>query len=413
MPEWTNQQAGALTQVARWLADPNRKQVFRLFGFAGTGKTTLAKHFAEGVDGTVLFAAHTGKAAYVLTQKGCPAQTICSLIYRARDKSRNKLRELEANLILLIDELKAEGLSPDAVLKHKRVVDLTALVKREQDSANGPFFQLRDDSPLLGAKLLILDEVSMVDEQMGEDLLSFGVPILALGDPAQLPPVRGEGFFTQAEPDVMLTDVRRQDLESPILWIATELRNQRRPKLGRYSEEVRIVDVDDIDQSHALAADQILVGRNRTRNSSNARMRQLLGRAGPSPQAEDLLVCLRNNTEYGLLNGAQWVVQETRPSEDGEDFLDLFIREREAETGAQWVKAHHRPFLGTEVPWYEKKDANEFDYGHAMTVHKAQGSQWRNVLLFDESGAFRADWWRHAYTGATRAEFGLIIVRGL
>lgn len=413
---WTNQQGNALTEVARWLALPRgqRKPVFRLFGYAGTGKTTLAKHFAEGVVGTVLFAAHTGKAAHVLTKKGCPAQTICSLIYRTRDKSRNKLNELEGQLVLLIEELKTEGLAPEAVLRHKRVLDLQALIGEERDSAKRPFFELRDDSPLIGAALLILDEVSMVDEQMGRDLLSFGVPILALGDPAQLPPVRGEGFFTQDEPDIMLTDIRRQELDSPILWIATELRNQRRPKLGWYSDTVGIVDVEDIDQSHALAADQILVGRNRTRNSSNARMRQLLGRTGPSPQEKDLLVCLRNNTEFGLLNGAQWVVESTRPSEDGEDFLDLYIRERDiAEGTAQWVKAHHRPFLGTEVPWYEKKEANEFDYGHAMTVHKAQGSQWVNVLLFDESSAFRADWWRHAYTGVTRAERDLLVVRGL
>ena len=57
----------------------------------------------------------------------------------------------------------------------------------------------------------------MVDEDLGRDLLSFGKPVLVLGDPAQLPPVKGGGFFTEAEPDVMLTEVHRQAADNPII----------------------------------------------------------------------------------------------------------------------------------------------------------------------------------------------------
>ena len=61
-------------------------QVFRLFGYAGTGKTTLARHIADEADGEVKFAAFTGKAASVMRGKGCRgASTIHSLIYRARE----------------------------------------------------------------------------------------------------------------------------------------------------------------------------------------------------------------------------------------------------------------------------------------------------------------------------------------
>ena len=82
--EFAPQQDEALKAVSRWLKE-GRSPLFRLFGYAGTGKTTLARHFAEHVDGDVLFAAFTGKAAQVLRSKGATnARTIHSLIYRPR-----------------------------------------------------------------------------------------------------------------------------------------------------------------------------------------------------------------------------------------------------------------------------------------------------------------------------------------
>ena len=72
MPSFTPQQDAALTAASAWLKSARgRASVFRLFGYAGTGKTTLAKHLADGIDGKVLFAAFTGKAACVMRSKGC------------------------------------------------------------------------------------------------------------------------------------------------------------------------------------------------------------------------------------------------------------------------------------------------------------------------------------------------------
>src|SRR5262245_49300652 len=90
MPVFSPHQDNALQAVAAWLdarpGDSHTPQVFRLFGYAGTGKTTLARHIAEGIDGKVLFAAFTGKAASVMRSKGCEgASTIHSLIYRTRE----------------------------------------------------------------------------------------------------------------------------------------------------------------------------------------------------------------------------------------------------------------------------------------------------------------------------------------
>src|SRR4029079_19254726 len=146
MPVFTPHQDAALTAAANWLKGARgRASIFRLFGYAGTGKTTLAKHIAAGVDGKVLFAAFTGKAAMVMRHKGCErASTIHSLIYRPLDSD-----------------------------------------------SEVPSFELWDNAPAGNAKLIVIDECSMVDAELGRDLLSFGVPLLVLGDPAQLPPVQG------------------------------------------------------------------------------------------------------------------------------------------------------------------------------------------------------------------------------
>src|SRR5437879_12805740 len=91
MPIFTPHQDAALRAASAWLkAARGRPSIFRLFGYAGTGKTTLAKHIAESVDGKVLFAAFTGKAASVMRSKGCArASTIHSLIYRAHESGED------------------------------------------------------------------------------------------------------------------------------------------------------------------------------------------------------------------------------------------------------------------------------------------------------------------------------------
>jgi exodeoxyribonuclease-5 len=64
-----------------------------------------------------------------------------------------------------------------------------------------------------------------------------------------------------------------------------------------------------------------------------------------------------------------------------------------------------------EIPWQQKKRFDDFDYGYALTVHKAQGSQWNEIVLFDESWAFKDTRQRWLYTAITRAAERLTIVR--
>jgi exodeoxyribonuclease-5 len=370
MPEFTPHQDNALRVVAHWLkAKPGRNgtpQVFRLFGYAGTGKTTLARHVAAGVNGKVLFAAFTGKAASVMRSKGCErASTIHSLIYKTL----------------------------------------------ESDSAV-PSFELWDDAPAASAKLIVIDECSMVDAELGRDLLSFGAPLLVLGDPAQLPPVQGGGFFTDTKPDVMLTEVHRQAQEDPIVRLSMQVRAGERIEPGVYGR-TQVVRRDRLDPQRVLDADQVLVGRNNTRRAYNARLRQRRGFDDPMPTAGDKLVCLRNNRRKGLFNGGLWSVKERLTSRARAGIVRMKLASEE-ETGRKPVKVSVRPecFTGAieTVDWQQRKHYDEFDFGYVLTVHKAQGSQWDDVVLFDESFAFPDSRERWLYTGITRAAKQLTIV---
>lgn len=394
---WSPQQDDALVRVDKWLKNGG-PQVFRLFGYAGTGKTTLAKTFAEEIDGVALFGAFTGKAAHVMKQKGCTeASTIHSLIYRARPKNGERLEEMKKEL----KELKQDD---------PRAIALKTDIEKERSSLKKPSFTLNPDSPVQFADLVIIDECSMVDEKMGSDLLSFGTKVLVLGDPAQLPPIKGGGFFTErVNPDVMLTEVHRQAKDSPVVELATMTREKKEIRVGRYGN-TEVLSGVKLEPEIVLGFDQVLVGKNVTRAASNRRYRRLKGFDTPHPEPEDKLVCLRNNHELGLLNGAMFFVDSVESIDDGKILMDIV-----SEDGGDPISvlAHEHHFIGEadRLEWYERLDANEFDFGYALTVHKSQGSQWDNILLFDESSVFRADKWRWLYTGITRAAEAVTIVK--
>jgi len=329
------------------------------------GKTTLARHVAEGAQGGTAFAAFTGKAAMVMRANGCHgATTIHALIYRASEG--------------------ADG---------------------------APTFTLNADGPASRAGLIVIDECSMVDEELARDLLTFGKPILVLGDPFQLPPVKGGGFFTESQPDVMLTEIHRQAEDNPIIRLSQVVRSGGELRHGAYGE-TRIVRRNEIDAAAVMAADQVLVGVNRTRRAYNRRLRELNGFEGPLPREGDRLVCLRNDRAKGLINGGLWRVEALGGVK--KDFVRLTLRS-EDESHRQPVKAAVLKafFEGTdgELGFAARRASDEFDYGYALTVHKAQGSQWDHVMLFDESFAFREHRARWLYTGLTRAAKRLTVVR--
>jgi len=360
---FSNQQSKALDLVGAWLKQPkkDRAPVFRLFGFAGTGKTYLAQHLAKGLN--THFCSYTGKAALQMEKSGCTgATTIHSIIY-------TPVMESDGSVSFVIDT----------------------------------------DSYIAQSELIVVDEASFCDEIIANDLLSFGVPVLALGDPEQLPAIKGASFFTDVTPDFMLTDILRQAKENPIIALATDVREGRSLKLGTYGQSMVVSrSGGGVSQFKVVGADQVLVGRNKTRSTYNARLRELNDFTEPFPENGERLVCLKNDHGMGIFNGGTFTT--TKDFEEvNEDCIDLKIKSDDSKRPAFLVTARKECFNGEglqDLDWTERKGFQEFGYGYALTVHKAQGSQWNKTYVFDESGAFYRDkdmprkW---LYTAITRA----------
>lgn len=362
-----SEHAAAMAAVLDWHRSKKRKQVFRLFGPAGTGKSTLAKAIASQIGGKVLFGAFSGKAASVLRAKGCEAaDTIHRLIYQAPHK----------------------------------------------DSKDRLTFVLNEASPVRSADLVIIDEVSMVDGILGKDLERFDRPILVLGDRNQLPPIEGKGYFMRGPADVELKTVLRQREDNPIIKLATAARSGTRTLSADNQGASAILRAIDLDVETVLRADQVLVGLNQTRHRFNARIRELLGYPHGIPTQGDKLVCLKNNPSKGLFNGDICFV--THMLDFTDKFVTMNIRPEAASDRTIEVRVRREFFVEDGAALREderRKEKNQFAFGNVLTVHKAQGSEWKSVVLFDESDKLpehRSEW---LYTGITRASETVIIVR--
>ena len=408
----TPKQSRAKDEVLRWYEDPHGKQTFYFAGVGGTGKSTCVEHIVKEIEGRVLFAAFTGKAASVMRKKGCPgATTIHRLAYRPAGDPPTleqvaKLRD-EIKRLYAVNDPGAHATADKLVeeLKHS-----------EQDSKRqGPRFSLNEASEIKYAKLVVIDECSFVDDRVGRDLESFGTKLLVLGDPAQLPPVFGQGYFTSRDPDVFLDEILRQELDNPIRQLCEKARRGERLTYGTYGDSEVLPLGDSRVQDRVLAADIVIVGRNRTRHACNAKIRRLLGRAdSPAPVPGDRVICLRNDHDLGILNGTQWKVDRCLPdldkltakieitSADDEDHPDRI----ECET---WL--HHFMAREDELQNVERRKHAELDFGNAVTCHRSQGSEWQNFVVFDEANAFGGNASKWRYTAFSRASKQLTVVQ--
>lgn len=343
------------------------KPFFFIAGYAGTGKTTIVKLLQEAIRGTVLYVAYTGKAALVMRKNGCKgASTIHSLIY-------------------MTEEL------PDGSL----------------------MFHLNPNSPASSASLIVVDECSMVDESLAKDLMSYRVPIIVLGDPAQLPPVAGTGYFINSTPDVLLTEIHRQARDNPIIDLATQVRMGNRLKTGEYGTS-KVISIDEFNDDMLTASDQILAGKNDTRNALNLKVRTMLGYKNPMPEINEKLVCLKNDKKIGIFNGGTFRVHNPvlfSKKKKSHLSCNMILRSEDFDKLVR-VEVRKEFFTGDvdKLNQWDLKASHHFDFGHVLTVHKSQGSQWDNVLLLNESRVFRQDWSKWLYTGITRACDSVTIV---
>lgn len=415
-------QTQAIAAIKQWFwRDRGTRQVFRLFGFAGTGKTTITRNAVAdlgldvevGCGGGVHFAAFTGKAALVMTRRGTPASTIHSLIYRVSEATPEEIARVEQELEDLQTGFAGMGRAERAFA----AVQMSHLKLRLGD-LHKPRFVLNDQSPLRDADLLVLDEVSMVGENMAADLLAFGKPILVLGDPGQLPPIRGAGAFIDVAPDVMLTEVHRQAKTSAVIRLADLARRNAAIPYGRHDDHVWKMRRTDVSLDQLLRGSQVICGRNATRRLLNIGMKAAAGFPQCYPEGRgEKIICLKNRHDLGLINGMFLDLRDVRDA--GEHAISSEVRTEDGldVRGPLFVyKGHFDDHVACDPgrerrDWQVRRDLVEADWGFAITCHKAQGSQWRDVIVYDDGLARTpADQARWLYTAITRAERGLVLL---
>ncbi|ARB06143.1 Dda-like helicase [Dinoroseobacter phage vB_DshS-R5C] len=394
--DWSDDQKTALTRIDQWLKQSDSPR-FSLGGYAGTGKTTLAKHIAESHGGDVRFAAFTGKAASVLRAKGCPgATTIHKLIYQPKgDTNASQIDELRQ----LIENESAKP-EPDraniATWKH----DLERL-----EAESNAMFERKAEAEIAEADLVIIDESSMVDRRMGSDLESYGVPILYLGDPGQLPPVKGKAHLRPGEYDYVLEQIHRQAADSPIIWLANQVRNGHEIQFGTFDGLVRCLPKSSWDMDLVVNADQVLTGTNVSRHRITRSMRKHIGFEQLYPLANDKLVIRKNDHEKAILNGVTCRAVREGFLRNGILRLDI---EYDGRVLADQLccPGYFQENYGERTVWKKGDGITHVDYGYCITGHKSQGSQWRHVVVADDRmrAQDREQRKRWLYTVITRAE---------
>ncbi len=386
MLEMSHDQEKAISTLLDWFKlDIKPKQFITLGGYAGTGKTTLIAILRNELAKTninlkVGFASYTGKAARVL---------------------KTKLQD------------------QNAIAKQDTIGTIHSLiyspVVNDREEIVG--WKTKDT---IDRQLIIIDEGSMVDMVIWQHLLSYRIPIIVVGDHGQLPPIKGS-FNLMEHPELKLEEIHRQARNNPIIGLSIQAREHGMVKAGHYGEFVKKYTREDYEYQEAqndllsnFSNDTlILCGYNNTRIKLNAYIRNNLGFFGPRPSGGDRVICLRNNHKKQIFNGMLGTVVSVTPydeewysaeiSMDGDDFFYtglISASQFDSKEALNFTDKRSKIMAG-----------DLFDFGYALTVHKAQGSQAKRVILFEERFAKMSDdqWKRWLYTAITRAEEELFI----
>ena len=352
-----------------------------------THNTTLVKYFIEriGLDiEDVAFVAFMGKAAMQLSRTGLPAQTLHSLIY---DCKKEWKRDEDGELVL--------------------------------NSVGRPVFQIKFEVKEFlpkNLKLIVLDEGYMVDSKMAQDLLSFGIPVVVLGDLNQLPPVFGKPFFLN-DPDCILTQVMRQSEGSPIVYLAHRILNNEPLRVGVYGNSA-VIPKADLDLFAMKDADIVLTCTNALRHNINTFFRQEIYKFAKLdwPYEGEKVICRRNNWSKSLdgiiylTNGIAGTIDFVdKESFNGKEFkMDFkpdFTKKRFKNLKVDYQHLLH-PVINEEdkkTSWDLKNE--QFEFAYAITTHLSQGSQYPNVyFLREDKMSWNAEVFKKLqYTAITRA----------
>lgn len=393
----TAQQHQAVEAIMEWQRNATSGSIFNLHGYAGTGKTSVLSFLRERVfyNIDVAFCAYTGMAVNRMMSLGCKPK-VTGTIHSIFKRVDIKLNEDET------EEVNFRNVCPDDFLEYQNF---------GSESIN-PF----------QADLIVVDESSMVNNSLVDDLLSFGVPILTFGDKFQLPPVLEEQALLNKfmnKTDFLLDEVHRQALDSEIIQAATMIRKQEIDALMKWQpkKDVRLQLSDRDSFLNFKDYGQVICHTNYARYLLTRKMGFTEAKQG-SP-----LVCIKNNRKANLFNGQIHTLQEMLTSAD-----EKFIRFRNQDnkifqSRVDFLNVYKQELNRNELnqvmtdlrATMNKTYNNFFDLAHVLTVHKAQGSQWPTVTIYDDNYVNssmprekeQTNYARWLYTACTRAQKNL------
>lgn len=387
--ELTKMQKKWFNIIYEWYFDSKYYHSYIIMaGYAGTGKSTILGYLVDEFHKksiSIACATFTGKASYVLSTK-------------IRNYSNNYIGTIHG-------------------LIYKPVINKDGLLSH---------FERRQ---FIDYDVIIIDECSMIDEKIFKDLLSFNVPIIFIGDSAQLPPVSSDHFNIFENTEFELTEIHRQAEKSPIIQLSMRIRNGEYIECGNFGKGCAKMSWHDIRAQKTLYNhnpkddDIILCGMNKTRIALNKMIRKKEHFNRPEPELNDKIVCLQNNHNLGVMNGQIGFVEDIQLFENfafimkmssGNYITNHCVFKKGFDKLSQ--KLYYETINKSKIKnklkeaHFEKLDL--FDFGYALSVHKSQGSSWNRVILIEERNSYQSDddFCKWYYTGVTRSENKLLII---
>jgi exodeoxyribonuclease-5 len=473
-------QHSAYSAIMTWMRQGTQtKQVLTLGGYAGTGKSALVSVVAHEMPSPLAFAAFTGKAASVLGRKLAASgiATVNRIAYVRDPLSGGRVFEprpycgtLHGLVYRPCDACMVEKEYPHTY-GEECVADMDDAV--EIDDGNGepvhvapvngkclgcdPPPPVKRDGPCTRCagnrylrrerldrqyRLIVIDEASMVSDDMLTALRSYGIPILAVGDHGQLPPVKGTGSLMRA-PDIRLEKIHRQAAGNPIIALSARIREtgeiddaledgeaftilaQRNLDawVAKRFPQARL----DVDPTTAqgIMGTVLVSWTNRLRVGLNRDVRDVLGLAETAPQRGEALICLKNAAP--IYNGMRGVLRaDAVRAGDGGGKAPKWkatVDFTEDNQVAENILMSEHQFFEEKTIDYDKalslgvsmaQLGALYDFGYALTCHKMQGSQAAEVGVVVEGGMARMpreDRIRWLYTAVTRAAERLTVIR--
>lgn len=445
----TNEQLFALNILADFLLSANENSALLLKGYAGTGKTSLVGALVKTMSGlkqkSVLLAP-TGRAAKVLSNyAGQQAFTIHKKIYR-QDAFSNDLSAFHPS----------DNLHKDTLF----IVDEASMISNQGI-----------DSHYFGSGRLLDDLIHYVYSGENCRLMLMGdtaqlPPVMQVESPALQADIL-KGYNLQVD-EIQLTEVVRQDLNSGILYNATLLRDSLRNNRVEIYPKLTVkgfADIQMINGSELIEAisnayskdgldDTIVISRSnkRANNYNNGIRNQILYREEELSTGDQLMIVknnyfwTRNNKEIDFIANGE-IVQVLRVRNEshlyGFRFCDVTVRFQDydmeldikilldtlqTEAPALPKELNDKLFytiledyqdISTKSGKMKKMKENphynvvQVKYAYAITCHKAQGGQWKNVFLdigYMTEEMLGENFYRWLYTAMTRATDRLYLV---